>query len=102
MFYLFQVSWIRKRDLHILTSGSVTFTADSRFESVYGNDDFWGLRIRGVKISDTGQYECQVNTDPKKNFALNLTVSGKLVVFLALLFKQLIDCARRRRDERRR
>ncbi|KAK9704279.1 Immunoglobulin I-set domain [Popillia japonica] len=69
------VSWIRTRDLHILTSGAVTFTADGRFEAVYSHVDFWGLRIRGVRITDTGQYECQVNTDPKMNFALNLTVS---------------------------
>ncbi|KRT85649.1 Immunoglobulin, partial [Oryctes borbonicus] len=69
------VSWIRTKDLHILTSGAVTFTADNRFEAVYSHADFWGLRIRGVRITDTGQYECQVNTDPKMNFALNLTVS---------------------------
>lgn len=78
-FPLFQVSWIRTKDLHILTSGAITFTADGRFEAVYSHADFWGLRIRGVRITDTGQYECQVNTDPKMNFALNLTVSGKVI-----------------------
>ncbi|XP_022900542.1 protein amalgam-like isoform X2 [Onthophagus taurus] len=70
------VSWIRKKDLHILTSGPISFTADNRFEALYSNVDFWGLRIRGVKLSDMGQYECQVNTDPKINFAMNLSVSG--------------------------
>lgn len=40
--------------------------------------DFWGLRIRKVQYSDTGVYECQVNTDPKMNFAMKLTVTGKV------------------------
>ncbi|XP_068910094.1 uncharacterized protein [Tenebrio molitor] len=41
------VSWIRSRDLHILTSGPFTFSSDSRFEPVPSSaGDFWGLRIR--------------------------------------------------------
>ncbi|XP_063909931.1 uncharacterized protein LOC135127422 isoform X2 [Zophobas morio] len=71
------VSWIRSRDLHILTSGRFTFSSDNRFEPVPSPaGDFWGLRIRGVLLSDTGRYECQVNTDPKMSLAFNLTVSG--------------------------
>lgn len=33
-FFLFwlQVSWIRKRDLHILTAGVLTYTSDERFQ----------------------------------------------------------------------
>lgn len=77
-FVLLQVSWIRSKDLHILTSGRHTFSSDSRFESVHSSSsgDFWGLRIRGVHISDTGQYECQVNTDPKMSLAIYLNVQG--------------------------
>ncbi|KAJ8932171.1 hypothetical protein NQ314_014870 [Rhamnusium bicolor] len=72
------VSWIRSKDLHILTSERQTFSSDSRFESVHSDSsgDFWGLRIRGVHVSDTGQYECQVNTDPKMSLAISLTVTG--------------------------
>ncbi|XP_066252684.1 zwei Ig domain protein zig-8-like [Euwallacea similis] len=71
------VSWIRMRDVHILTSGSHAFASDYRFEVVHSvsNEDFWGLRIRGVKADDTGQYECQVNTEPKLSLAYKLTVS---------------------------
>ncbi|RZC38586.1 lachesin-like, partial [Asbolus verrucosus] len=69
-----QVSWIRSRDLHILTSGPFKYSGDKRFEPVASPaGDFWGLRIRGVQLSDTGQYECQVNTDPKMSLAFNLT-----------------------------
>ncbi|KAJ8974543.1 hypothetical protein NQ317_012835 [Molorchus minor] len=72
------VSWIRSKDLHILTSGRHTFSSDSRFESVHSDSsgDFWGLRIRGVHVSDTGQYECQVNTEPKMSLAISLRVTG--------------------------
>lgn len=85
-----QVSWIRTKDLHILTSGTLTFSADSRFESVHSNSrDFWGLRIRGARIADTGQYECQVNTDPKMSFAINLTVTGELSLRNNLFYPSL-------------
>lgn len=30
-----QVSWIRKRDLHILTAGVLTYTSDERFQVIY-------------------------------------------------------------------
>ncbi|XP_060526995.1 uncharacterized protein LOC132702420 [Cylas formicarius] len=71
------VSWIRTRDLHILTSGRHTFSSDFRFEALHtdSSGDFWGLRIRGVRQSDSGQYECQVNTDPKMSLAVKLSVS---------------------------
>ncbi|CAG9858045.1 unnamed protein product [Phyllotreta striolata] len=71
------VSWIRSKDLHILTSGRHTFSSDRRFESVHtdSSGDFWGLRIRGALVSDTGQYECQVNTEPKMSLAIKMIVS---------------------------
>lgn len=38
----FQVSWIRKRDLHILTVGVLTYTSDQRFQvsTLYKSDVF--------------------------------------------------------------
>ncbi|KAB0797487.1 hypothetical protein PPYR_08480 [Photinus pyralis] len=75
------VSWIRTKDLHILTSGELTFSADNRFESVSSiQTNFWGLRVRGVRLADSGRYECQVNTDPKMSLAINLTVSDTLKI----------------------
>ncbi|XP_076676234.1 junctional adhesion molecule B isoform X1 [Andrena cerasifolii] len=70
-----QVSWIRKRDLHILTSMSVTYTSDARFTIVGDpkNDD-WNLRIDFVQPRDAGIYECQVNTEPKIYRAVTLKV----------------------------
>lgn len=73
-----QVSWIRKRDLHILTSMSVTYTSDERF-TIVGNPatDDWNLRIDYVQPRDAGVYECQVNTEPKIHRAVALKVLGE-------------------------
>ncbi|XP_006620657.1 uncharacterized protein LOC102670947 isoform X2 [Apis dorsata] len=69
------VSWIRKSDLHILTSMSVTYTSDARFK-IIGNPehDDWNLRIDYVQPRDDGIYECQVNAEPKIYRAITLKV----------------------------
>lgn len=75
---LSQVSWIRKRDLHILTSMSVTYTSDARFKIVGNPDhDDWNLRIDYVQPRDDGIYECQVNAEPKIYRAITLKVLGE-------------------------
>ncbi|XP_049792342.1 uncharacterized protein LOC126199464 [Schistocerca nitens] len=70
-----QVSWMRKRDLHILTSSIFTYTGDARFNVMHpeGTDE-WNLRIEYVQPRDAGIYECQVNTEPKINMAVLLNV----------------------------
>jgi hypothetical protein len=58
---VFQVSWVRRRDWHILTSGVFTYTNDERFQVAHteGSDD-WTLQIKYVQKRDNGTYECQV------------------------------------------
>jgi len=75
-----QVSWIRKRDLHILTSMAVTYTSDARF-TIVGNPetDYWNLQIDYVQPRDAGIYECQVNTEPKIYRAVTLKVLGEFL-----------------------
>ncbi|XP_041980497.1 hemicentin-2-like [Aricia agestis] len=81
------VSWVRSRDLQILTHAGAVFTADARVtvtEAPWETDDGldpeeWGgvvhlLRIDKVRLSDAGRYECQVNTEPKLSAFFNLTV----------------------------
>ncbi|XP_066998467.2 lachesin isoform X2 [Anabrus simplex] len=55
------VSWVRRRDWHILTSGLFTYTNDERFQVVHttGGED-WTLQIKYVQKRDNGTYECQV------------------------------------------
>ncbi|KXJ78198.1 hypothetical protein RP20_CCG005227 [Aedes albopictus] len=56
------VAWIRKRDLHILTTGSSTYTSDQRFQ------------IKYPQVRDSGVYECQINTEPKMSLSYELHV----------------------------
>ena len=59
------VSWIRQKDLQILTVGSHKFTTDNRIAVKHNprNGDFL-LIIRQVSEEDLGLYECQINTSP--------------------------------------
>ncbi|XP_049305756.1 uncharacterized protein LOC105231698 [Bactrocera dorsalis] len=83
------VSWIRKRDLHILTVGILTYTNDQRFQSLHteGSDE-WTLRISSPQPRDSGTYECQVSTEPKisQGFRLNVVVSRAKILGNAELF----------------
>ncbi|XP_014241815.1 neural cell adhesion molecule 1-like isoform X1 [Cimex lectularius] len=57
------ITWVRRRDWHILTSGVFTYTNDERFQVLHaeGSDD-WTLQIKYVQKKDNGTYECQVAT----------------------------------------
>uniref|UniRef100_W8CDE7 Ig-like domain-containing protein n=2 Tax=Ceratitis capitata TaxID=7213 RepID=W8CDE7_CERCA len=71
------VSWMRKRDLHILTTNIYTYTGDQRFSVLHppGSED-WDLKIDYAQQRDSGVYECQVNTEPKINLAVSLEVNA--------------------------
>ncbi|XP_063875564.1 uncharacterized protein LOC135108452 isoform X2 [Scylla paramamosain] len=68
-----QVSWIRGRDLHVLSYGQVTFSSDARL-SVSHSEDSWTLTIKFSQPRDAGAYSCQVNTQPPQAVWYNLTV----------------------------
>lgn len=74
-----QVSWIRKRDLHIMTIGILTYTNDQRYQAIHteGSDE-WSLRVMSAQPRDNGIYECQVSTEPKISQAYRLNVIGEL------------------------
>lgn len=56
-----QVSWIRHRDIHILTVGAYTYTSDQRFQATHHKEtEDWILQIKWVQKRDAGKYECQV------------------------------------------
>lgn len=76
----FQVSWIRRRDAHILTVDRYTFIADERFQAfLVEATDTWTLQIKYVQARDGGQYECQVSTEPKMSHFITLNVVGKRI-----------------------
>lgn len=70
------VTWLRRRDLHILTAGQHTYSADQRFQVVHteGSNE-WTLVVRYAQPRDAGVYECQVNTDPKLSRPVLLQVT---------------------------
>ncbi|XP_014359273.1 hemicentin-1 [Papilio machaon] len=72
------VSWMRKRDLHILTSHIFTYTGDARFSVLHPEpSDDWDLKVDYVQPRDAGVYECQINTEPKINMAVVLNVEDE-------------------------
>ncbi|XP_045611945.1 uncharacterized protein [Procambarus clarkii] len=59
------VSWIRRRDYHLLTVGSQAYSSDDRFQVRYiKHENDWQLHIRYVQVRDDGVYECQVSSHP--------------------------------------
>ncbi|CAL4146555.1 unnamed protein product, partial [Meganyctiphanes norvegica] len=70
-----QVSWIRKRDLHVLSSGVIVFASDQRYQVIHPmKSENWTLQIKFAQLRDSGIYECQVNTNPKIYLSYYLTV----------------------------
>ncbi|XP_077288906.1 neurotrimin-like [Arctopsyche grandis] len=69
------VSWIRHRDLHLLTINRSTYTSDQRFQSIHNpHSEDWILRISFPQHRDSGTYECQVSTTPPIGITMHLQV----------------------------
>ncbi|KAG0729415.1 hypothetical protein GWK47_003493 [Chionoecetes opilio] len=74
-FTLITVSWIRHRDIHLLTVGRYTYTSDQRFRALHEEDsDDWLLKINYVQTRDSGMYECQISTTPPLSHFVRLNV----------------------------
>ncbi|XP_049774021.1 zwei Ig domain protein zig-8-like [Schistocerca cancellata] len=77
------VSWVRHRDIHLLTVGRYTYTSDQRFEAVHSPlTGDWTLRIRYPQKKDSGVYECQVSTTPPIGHAVQLSIVEPLTEIL--------------------
>ncbi|OXU27698.1 hypothetical protein TSAR_009528, partial [Trichomalopsis sarcophagae] len=75
------VSWVRHRDIHILTAGAYTYTSDQRFQALHkpntgSNNEWseWTLCIKWAQERDEGIYECQISTSPLKSHQYHLNV----------------------------
>lgn len=69
------VSWLRHKDVNLLSVGTFLYTSDSRMsvrQDLSAGE--WQLVIRDVRYSDAGQYECQINTSPVLSHTLLLSV----------------------------
>lgn len=75
---MFQVSWMRKRDMHILSAGILMYTSDLRFQVIHPDkSENWTLQIKSPQERDSGVYECQVSTEPKMSLNYSLNVIGE-------------------------
>ncbi|CAL8126027.1 unnamed protein product [Orchesella dallaii] len=69
------VSWVRHRDIHLLTVGRYTYTTDQRFRALLQpNSDDYMLQIKYPQHRDAGIYECQVSTTPHLSHYVHLGV----------------------------
>lgn len=74
-----KVSWIRRRDSHILSVDRTMFIPDERFQALFVDaSDTWTLQVKYVQARDEGEYECQISTDPKKSHIIKLNIVGEI------------------------
>lgn len=89
--FFYKVSWVRHRDIHLLTVGRYTYTSDQRFEAQHKpRSEEWALRIRSPQRRDSGQYECQISTTPPIGHAVFLNIVGKRLSILNYSCKSIL------------
>lgn len=94
---LLQVSWVRHRDIHLLTVGRYTYTSDQRFRAIHQpQTEDWMLQIKYPQHRDSGIYECQVSTTPHMSHYIHLNVVGKWKV----KYLSLCSCNADKRNKR--
>jgi len=77
--------------------GPIVYTTDQRVQANHPNSSDsidWNLIIENSVVQDSGIYECQVNTEPKKSKAYILQVVGeyKVTFTFCLLQNGFIVC----------
>lgn len=77
-----QVSWVRHRDVHLLTVGRYTYTSDQRFRAIHQpHSEDWTLQIKFIQHRDEGIYECQISSTPHLSHFIHLSVAGECYIF---------------------
>ncbi|KAH0820494.1 hypothetical protein GEV33_002297 [Tenebrio molitor] len=82
-----QVSWVRHRDVHLLTVGRYTYTSDQRFRAIHQpHSEDWTLQIKYPQHRDSGVYECQVSSTPHLSHFIHLTVIEQPIFIVQCFF----------------
>ncbi|KAF2368418.1 Immunoglobulin-like domain [Trinorchestia longiramus] len=69
------VSWVRHRDIHLLTVGRFSYTSDQRFTARHADEsEDWLLKIHYLQKRDAGWYGCQISTTPPVSHMVYLSV----------------------------
>ena len=63
----FQVAWIKADTKAILAIHNRVITHNNRMSVIHSDHNTWELTIKNVRRNDSGEYMCQINTDPMKN-----------------------------------
>ena len=84
LFALIQVSWMRSSDMSVLTVGGLVCSSDPRMGVVSLTRPghaagTWSLQIAEAASRDSGEYQCQVNSEPKESLDVTLVVRGDTV-----------------------
>ncbi|XP_050715669.1 junctional adhesion molecule B-like isoform X2 [Eriocheir sinensis] len=78
-----RVSWIRRRDMQLLSIGDNLFTGDHRIFVSHSrhqhkkdsrHTQVWFLHLKNVTKDDEGEYECQTSTHPPSSYMTFLKV----------------------------
>ena len=76
------MSWLRWSDMSVLTVGGLVFSSDPRLvvtsTKLSSTTASWKLYISNVSAADGGDYQCQINTEPKQSLDISLVITGKL------------------------
>merc|ERR1719336_1329190 len=97
------VSWVTLRNLSspgLLAVGQFVFTTDQRVSVTRAPAlRRWTLSITNALVSDSGWYECQVNTEPHTGHRVHLqviepscSIPGEAVVYLNVGSSHTINC----------
>ena len=74
--------------MSVLTVGGLVFSSDPRIGVVSSTRPgqaagTWSLQIAEAALGDSGEYQCQVNSEPKDSLDVTLVVRGDNLQFSA-------------------
>ncbi|KAK4320426.1 hypothetical protein Pmani_008732 [Petrolisthes manimaculis] len=69
-----KVAWIKADTKAILAIHNRVITHNNRMSVIHSDHKTWELKIKDVQRNDSGEYMCQINTDPMKNQVGHLNV----------------------------
>ncbi|XP_069185056.1 opioid-binding protein/cell adhesion molecule homolog isoform X3 [Procambarus clarkii] len=68
------VAWIKADTKAILAIHNRVITHNNRMNVIHSDHKTWELKIKDVRRNDSGEYMCQINTDPMKHQVGHLNV----------------------------
>ena len=72
--------------MSVLTVGGLVFSSDPRIGVLSSTRPgqaagTWSLRLEEAALRDSGEYQCQVNSEPKESLDVTLVVRGDMIQF---------------------